>query len=81
MFSVGIQVTIITSIDVILICFQVTTRRTGTIHPEGLCTKGGFKIFAKTTEKHLYRGLFFYKDSGRGPATLLQRGSSNGVSL
>ena len=79
MFSLGIKVTIIASVDVILMCFQVTTRRTGTIHPEGLCKKGGFKNFAKTTEKHLDRGLFFYKDSGGGPATLLQRGSSIGV--
>ena len=38
-------------------------------HLEGFWKKGSFKDFAKTTEKHLCRGPFFNKDSGRGPAT------------
>ena len=48
-------------------------------HPEGFCKKGVFKTFGKITEQHLCRGPLFNKDSGRGPATLLQRDSIIGV--
>ena len=48
-------------------------------HPEGFCKKGAFKNFAKITEIHLYRGLFFNKDSDWGPVILLQRNSGIGV--
>ena len=50
-------------------------------NPEVVYKKGGFKNSAKITEKHLCWGLFFNKDSCRGPSTLLQRDSSIGVFL
>ena len=59
---------------------QLTWRRRKS-HPEGFCKKGAFKNFVKITEKQLCKGLFFNKDSGRGPANLFQRGSSIGVFL
>ena len=54
------------------------TGRTRSSHPEWLYKKDVIKNFAKITEKHLCRGLFFNKDPSRGPAALLQRGSSTG---
>ena len=38
-------------------------------------------ISQKSQKKHLCRGLFFNKDSCRGPKTLVQRDSSIGVFL
>ena len=73
MFSVGIKVNI-ASTDII---FRYRPEELEVIYK-----KDTFKNFAKITEKHLYRGLFFNKVSGRArPTTLLQRGSSIGVFL
>ena len=79
-FSVSVKVTITAPIDVILICFYVTTWRTRSSHPEGFCKKGDFKNFAGNTKTSVPES-FFDKDSGRGSVTLLQRDFSIGVLL
>ena len=58
MFSVGIKVCIIASIDVILM-FLGNDRK-------GFCKKHVFKNFAKITEKHMCRGLFLTKIQAGG---------------
>ena len=50
------------------------------LHAEVFYKKDVLKHFPKLTEKHLWRGLILSKDPGWGPATLLKRDSSIGVS-
>ena len=46
----------------------------GSSRPELFCKKGVLNNFTKFTGKHLYRSLFFNKDVGLRPATLLRKG-------
>ena len=41
--------------------------------PDVFCRKGVLRNFAKLTEKHLYRSLFFNRVAGLRPATLLKK--------
>ena len=58
MFSVGIKVTIIASIDVILICFSVMTWRTRVVTWRGSVKKVLLKVLQKS-QKNISAGVLF----------------------
>ena len=60
MFSVGIKVAIVASIEVTLICLYVTIWRTRSSHLEGFCKKSVFENFTKIT-KSICARVFFSK--------------------
>ena len=49
--------------------------------PEVFCKKGVLRNFTKFTGKHLCQSLFFNKDEGLRPTTLLKKTSVKGVFL